>query len=376
MADQPEKTPTRSAADKERSRQQSRPVSGGGRGSGADTQQKSPTKPGNRPGGGTGPKSGAQKQGAKPTGAQQRAAQQRAGQGGGGKGGRGGTGGGGGNGRGRNLPPPRSAAPFIWGAVALVLVIILVVVLVAVSGNKSNPTSTVSNTPDPAPASLVHTVTSIPTSVYDQVGVTSPATAVNPPTAVHNKSPLTFNGKPGVFYYGAEYCPYCAAERWSLVTSLARFGTFSNLKLTQSSSTDVYPNTHTFSFRSASLTSPYVTLKAVEHQDRAGNVLQKLDKTGLNLVNTLSAQGGYPFIDFGNKYVVTAASFNPQILSGQTWQQIAQGLHDPTNPQTQAILTGSNYFSASICASTGGQPSSVCQSKGVKAAAKAMGVKY
>ena len=52
-----------------------------------------------------------------------------------------------------------------------------------------------------------------------------------PPTKVTG-SALTFDGKPGIFYYGAEYCPYCAAERWPVVVALSRFGTWSNLQQT------------------------------------------------------------------------------------------------------------------------------------------------
>src|SRR5205823_15010475 len=44
------------------------------------------------------------------------------------------------------------------------------------------------------------------------------------------------SGKPEVLYIGAEYCPFCAAERWSLVYALARFGTFKGLLLSTSSS--------------------------------------------------------------------------------------------------------------------------------------------
>ena len=40
---------------------------------------------------------------------------------------------------------------------------------------------------------------------------------------------------------GAEFCPYCATERWSVVMALSKFGTFSHLVGTTSSSTDVDP---------------------------------------------------------------------------------------------------------------------------------------
>jgi hypothetical protein len=51
------------------------------------------------------------------------------------------------------------------------------------------------------------------------------------------------SGKPIVLYVGGEFCPYSAAERWSPVVALSRFGAFSNLALLRSSSTDMFPDT-------------------------------------------------------------------------------------------------------------------------------------
>jgi hypothetical protein len=70
----------------------------------------------------------------------------------------------------------------------------------------------------------------------------------------------------------------------------------------------------------------------------------------------------------------SGASYDPQVLAGQDWSEIAAGLSDPSNPVTQAILTTGNYMSAGICQASKGQPGSVCQSSGVKAAAKALGI--
>ena len=38
--------------------------------------------------------------------------------------------------------------------------------------------------------------------------------------------PLTASGPAQILFVGAEYCPFCAAERWPLVVALARFGRF------------------------------------------------------------------------------------------------------------------------------------------------------
>jgi len=46
---------------------------------------------------------------------------------------------------------------------------------------------------------------------------------------------LTADGKPLVLYVGEESCPYCAAERWSLILALSKFGNFTGLKYMLSS---------------------------------------------------------------------------------------------------------------------------------------------
>ena len=145
-------------------------------------------------------------------------------------------GGGGGNkprpgGRPAPGPQPRrfSGAMMAWGAVGLVIVIVAVLVVVKVAtGSSAGATSYTPVTA--APASVVKDVTTIPASVYNKVGVNFPSAAqpVSPPIKLKNQPPLTIEGKsPAMLYYGAEYCPYCAAERWGIVAALSRFGTWS-----------------------------------------------------------------------------------------------------------------------------------------------------
>ena len=55
------------------------------------------------------------------------------------------------------------------------------------------------------------------------------AQATSAPTTITG-APLTSGGKPEMLYIGAEYCPYCAAERWAMIVALSRFGTFSGLR--------------------------------------------------------------------------------------------------------------------------------------------------
>jgi hypothetical protein len=279
-----------------------------------------------------------------------------------------------------------SGAVLAWGAVAVVIVVVVVIVAVAVTGG-SNSANASFTAVTPAPSSVVSKVTNIPDSVYNQVGVTS-SVQVSPPIPLSNQPILMLDGKPGVLYVGAEYCPYCAAERWALVSSLSRFGTFSNLKVTASSHTDVYPATNTFSFEGSTYTSSYLTFQAVEQVSNIPNgqgyytpldkitkaqqaILNKYEQPPLD-PNAQTGQFGYPFVDVGNQAIVTGPSYSSGILAGLTHSDIANGLSNPSNPVTQAIVATSNYISASICASTKNQPTSVCQSAGVQAATKAL----
>ncbi len=269
----------------------------------------------------------------------------------------------------------------------LIIVIVLVVVKITGSSTTSSGGSPTAFTP--LPASVAQDVTNIPASVYDTVGVNSPAATVTPPTVIDGKNQLTVAGKPGVFYLGGEYCPYCAAERWSLTAALSRFGKFTNLGAMSSSSTDVFPSTQTMTFYKATFASDYLGFHAVEHYsnviDSSTNnwaILQPLTAADNKLISTYyttkylganaSTSGGVsiPFIDIGNNALVTGASFSPSILAGLTRAEIASNLSDPTNPVTQAIITSANYLTATMCVATDNQPSSVCTSKGVMAAAK------
>ncbi len=312
-------------------------------------------------------------------------------------------------GKGGNTPKPRpggapatASAPsnrgtkLAWGAVALVLVLIIGGVIVAVTHKSSSTTSTSNQayTPtQPAPASVVKAVTTIPESVYNTVGANFPAAAapVTPPTFTSGQPPMTLNGKtPAVLYYGGEYCPYCAAERWAMTAALARFGTFSDLKITASSHTDVYPATHTLSFYRSSFKSSYFSFFPVERYstvpltDGSGGYENLQKPTAAEQANAVKysssqfiqgSQGGisFPFINMNNQALIAGATYSPGILAGLSWTDIANGLNDPTNPVTQAIVGASNLISASLCkGTTNEQPASVCTSSGVTAAAKVL----
>ena len=297
--------------------------------------------------------------------------------------------------------PSRSRAPrsnlYTWGAVLLVVIIVCVLVVLKVSSG-SGPTTASGSTSGTgfvatSPA-VVRDLTDIPTAEFNKIGVKSPATPVSGPTKLVNQPVLTeatANGKlPEVFYLGAEYCPFCAAERWGTIIALSRFGTWSDLGNTASYSGDQYPNTPTFTFVKAHYSSKYVAFSSVEEYANYLNAAKsyyallqnptasddalwkKYDSHTYMPALSVADNGAIPFVYYGGKYESSGAAFTPELLASQSRNSIAAGLSNTSSPITEAIISAANYQSAALCAMTGGKPGSVCASTGVKAAQKAL----
>ena len=208
-------------------------------------------------------------------------------------------------------------------------------------------------------AQVIAIITSLPSSEFDAVGQGTANNLVKP---ISGSALTGATGKPEVIYIGAEYCPYCAAQRWPLIIALSRFGTFSGLQTTTSSSSDVNPSTITFTFRSATYTSQYIDFHAVETLDRDQNQLQTPSPTDQQLINRFDSGGTIPFLDFGNRYASTGAYYLPDIISGMSWLALADTLKQPDSVQAKAIIGSANLMTAAICKMNGDQPPSVCSS--------------
>ena len=263
----------------------------------------------------------------------------------------------------------------LWAAgIATATVVVAVVAMVIVS-RTVDPTSPAA-APVPsgqAATTVVAKATSVPASVFDQVGK---GTVMVKPVKVTGQEPLTEAGKPLIVYIGAEYCPFCAAQRWPVVIALSRFGTFSSLGMTHSASDDVYPNTPSFSFHGAIYTSEYVAFQGVETatNERQGNGYAPLDtltdqqakimKT-MNAPPYVTSSGGIPFMDLGNRFLLPGGAYDAELLQHTTAEQIAAALGDPNSPIAKGILGTANMITAYLCQLTGGQPGEVCSSTAV-----------
>jgi hypothetical protein len=266
----------------------------------------------------------------------------------------------------------------------IVVAICLLGALVIVRDTAAPSNSSTTETFSAAPSSLISTMASVPTAVYDGVGVASPSIPLTSPQSTGSAQSwlASANGsapKPVVFFYGAEFAPYAAAERWPMVLALSRFGTFDQLGLMQSSPTTAFANLNTFTFWQARYSSKYVVLEHVERYsglDPTGAGYLKLEKPNGRQAAAVSSYSSGPtefaLLDVGNRWILNGSSFAPTVLAGMTQDQVAAVLTSPTSPLTQALIGSANEISAAICNTDGQAPASVCDSKGVVAADQAM----
>ena len=272
--------------------------------------------------------------------------------------------------------------------VGLVVAAIATMIVVKAAGN-GNPSASASShlaagsggsaTADPGTTELsaqVLAALSVPATTLETVG--SPSSDVLPTRTGTGGILKGADGKPLITYIGAEYCPFCAAERWALAVALSRFGTFENLSGTHSSDSDEFPATQTLSFYGSSYSSPYVDFQAVEEATNQPDgssyqALQAPTAAQSALMAEYDTQGSIPFLDIANRYVITGSSFSPQVLQGLSRSQIAADLANPNSAVAQAIDGTANDITAAIASITGNQPSSVGGSATIAAIEQKLG---
>lgn len=262
--------------------------------------------------------------------------------------------------------------------VAATLVAVLVIaggvaIFAAMSKNKEIPDPS-STTGGASAAQVVSRLTSVPVSQFDAVGVGSAGDSAKP-KKLDGGTEIKVDGKPKVLYVGAEYCPYCAMERWALVSALSRFGTFEGLELSKSPAEPSVDEVPTVTFKNATFTSDVLAATLVETKDARGNDLMTLSAEDEALFQKYDAPpyqqgaGSIPFVLYGGLATDVGATFDSQILQGKTAAEVSNALADPKSEIAQGVLGSANMKTAYLCTLTGQKPANVCTSAGVKAAA-------
>jgi hypothetical protein len=267
----------------------------------------------------------------------------------------------------------------VWLGLIVVVVVVLGALVVIRHGKVHSPGPAI-ETYNPAPPAIMGPLTHLPTAIINAVGATSTVNPITPLTATGSPSiwQTSTNGatsRPVVFFYGAEFAPYAAAERWPVIVALSRFGKFGPVGLLLSSGSTVFAGTSTFTFSKTTYSSDWINLQTVERYstlDPTGaryTSLQKPTASQSAVVAIYDADGTtFPLLDVANRYTLVGSSFSPALLAGQNQSKIVADLAIPTSPITQAIVASANEITAAICTVTGQRPVAVCQARGVLAA--------
>lgn len=259
------------------------------------------------------------------------------------------------------------------GGAGVVVVVVVVIIAVSLTGPTKKP-KTSAGLPTgeyDIPANLVAKVEGVPVKTLASAALAAKSDDATPPQALPAKAKvLTDGGDPEILYIGAEYCPFCAAERWAMVMALSKFGTFSGLHGTSSSSTDVNPSTPTFAFYRSTYTSKYLSFVPVETEtDVEGSTLQNPTSAQEALiskwdvppyVSSTEQDGSIPFIYMDGKYLQIGAQYIADPLSGMQFTKAVSYLTSGTNATSKAAEAAAGYLVGDICALTHDQPASVC----------------
>jgi thiol-disulfide isomerase/thioredoxin len=218
------------------------------------------------------------------------------------------------------------------------------------------------------PPALQKKVENVPLSALVAEAKTEPSGTTPPARLAATAPPLTVGGKPEILYVGAEWCPYCAAERWALVMALSKFGTFGPLRGTTSSSDDINPSTPTFSLYRAKYTSSYFTFVPVEEETDTHAPLQAPTAAQSALFAQFDAPpyisqanaGSIPFIYFDGKYLVLGAQYDAGAIAGKSFTSAVPYMTSGTNSTSKGAEAAAGYLVGDICSLTHDQPASVC----------------
>lgn len=179
-----------------------------------------------------------------------------------------------------------------------------------------------------------------------------------------SKDTVTRDGKISVFFMGAEYCPFCATERWAIVRALQRFGQWSGLKQTMSAARDEpFLNLPTYDFTEATYTSPQVDFVSRETMNREFKPLQKLSKSEEKLVREYNSEKQTPFLLVAGRFMQLDAGFTPKILIGHTFRQTETELKKVESEIRKTIDAEASIIAALLCVS--GLPPELCKESAV-----------
>lgn len=246
------------------------------------------------------------------------------------------------------------------------VVIVLALVLVKVSGGGGNAAAGDAPSPPagtPIPVATLSKLASVPLSTLAAAPTNG---IINQIQSVSGQS-LKENGKPELLFIGAEYCPYCAAERWAMYTALSKFGTFTpNPGRIHSATLD--GNVPTLTFYGTNYSSPYFAFTSVDVTTNkpsasGGYTTLQTPTASQNALWQNLAGGTIPFLDFGGKEALVGAEYTYVPMQNLSFDAVAAQVGNNATTIGANINAGAYQLIQTMCRSLSShQPAAVCSS--------------
>jgi hypothetical protein len=183
-----------------------------------------------------------------------------------------------------------------------------------------------------------------------------------------NDIPLeTKSGKTLVFFLGAGFCPFCAAERWAVVEALKNFGTWENLPEDFSAEKDEkYLNIPTFNFPNASYSSRYVEFQAIETADRHFNAIDNGGRDPYGILENYNPDQIIPFTLIDGQFMQAGCGYSPKLFEGLDHDKVREQILDPPSALGSSIKNETAFLTALMCSTLKNYAEGVCSENNIK----------
>lgn len=169
-----------------------------------------------------------------------------------------------------------------------------------------------------------------------------------------------------VYFMGAGFCPFSAAERWAIVKALERFGKWDGLAEDKSAGHDEkYLNIPTFNLAQAKFEGEAVEFMGKETADLNFEPLQELDEKDYEIPDIYNPDQMIPFLLVDGQYMQVGAGFTPELIQEMSHDAVRTELDNPNSAIGKAMREEIDDISALLCKSTESKDG-VCGTESVK----------